>query len=159
MSNYTHNLSNHRLYKTWNNLIQRCTNPNNKRYKDYGSRNIEICNEWKNDFLSFYNWALNNGYENDLTIDRIDNDSGYSPTNCRWTSNTIQMRNTRKIHRHNTSGYRGVSWCKGNNKWVSQIMVNKKKIHIGYFINIIDSAKAYDQYVIDNNLEHTRNFS
>jgi len=68
-----HNLYSHRLYRTWTNIKQRCFNSKHKAYKDYGARGITICNEWLNNFMSFYNWAIENGYQDNLTIDRINN--------------------------------------------------------------------------------------
>ncbi|MFY4844609.1 hypothetical protein ACOTVP_08730 [Aliarcobacter butzleri] len=152
-----HNLSSHRLYNLWNLMINRCNNKKRKAYKDYGGRGIIVCEEWENDFIAFYNWSINNGYKENLTIDRVDNNKGYSPNNCRWVSRSIQSRNNRKIRINNTSGYRGASWHKGINKFVSTISVDSKKIHIGIFDTLIEAAKAYDKYVIDNKLEHTIN--
>lgn len=62
----------------------RCYNKNNKSYLNYGGKGVELCEEWKNDFISFYEWAINNGYDDSLTIDRIDPDKNYSPDNCQW---------------------------------------------------------------------------
>ena len=74
-------------------MISRCENPNNNRYYVYGLKGISVCDDWRNDFMSFYNWAINNGYSDDLSIDRIDNDKGYCPSNCRWTTRKVQMNN------------------------------------------------------------------
>jgi len=150
----THGLRNHRLYRIWYNLKYRCNSEKGKFYKDYGGRGITYCKEWGN-FLSFYKWAIANGYKENLTIDRINNDGNYEPTNCRWVTQNIQTRNTRKLVSTNTSGYRGVT--KKNKKWISQIVVNSKHITIGSFNTKIEAAKAYDKYVLDNNLEHTIN--
>lgn len=90
-----HNCSNKRIYHIYSNMIQRCTNINNKSYKDYGFRNIKVCDKWKKDFINFYNWAMKNGYEDNLTIDRIDVNGNYEPQNCRWVSKEIQARNKR----------------------------------------------------------------
>ena len=73
-----------RLYTIWSHMKERCTNKNNKKYKRYGGRGIEICNEWKNNFINFKKWALANDYKNNLTIDRIDNDGNYEPSNCQF---------------------------------------------------------------------------
>lgn len=151
----THGLHNHNLYRTWSNLKQRCYNHNNPKHKDYGLRGIKVCDEWLNDFKSFYNWSLENGYKDDLTIDRKDNDLGYSPDNCRWVIYIIQNQNTRKLRNTNSSGYRGV--CFKNGKFVASISVNKKPIHIGRFNTAIQAARAYDSYVIENRLSHTIN--
>ena len=94
----THNLSNHRLYYIWKNIKSRCTNRNNKRYKDYGNRGILICNEWINNFSNFYNWAMANNYKDSLTIDRIDNNGNYEPSNCRWVTMKANCNNKRNNH-------------------------------------------------------------
>lgn len=88
-----HKQSSTSLYHRWKAIKQRCHNPNNKRYYQYGGRGIKMCDEWRNDFLTFEKWAYDNGYKEELTLDRIDNDKGYAPSNCRWTSYTEQARN------------------------------------------------------------------
>ena len=152
--NTTHGGTNTKLYRTWFNIKERTTNKNNKNYLDYGGRGITICDEWKDDFAKFREWALANGYEEDkgLSIDRIDNDGNYEPINCRWTTQTIQNRNKR-MNSNNISGYRGVSFYKNLSKFKAQISVNTKKIHIGYFETIVEGAIAYNTYIIENNLE------
>lgn len=92
--NTTHGMWGTRLYKLWSGMIQRCTNPNGDHYDNYGGRGIFVCNEW-NDFENFKNWALDNGYKEGLTIDRINNDDGYYPENCRWVDQITQQNNRR----------------------------------------------------------------
>ena len=74
-------------------MLYRCYNRKSRIYKYYGARGINVCEEWRNDFLAFYNWALQNGYKEGLTIDRIDCNGNYNPQNCRWTDIKGQQRN------------------------------------------------------------------
>ena len=151
--NKTHGLGYTRLYRIWVNMKDRVFNTNSDRYKYYGDRGITICEEWL-DVQNFYDWAMSNGYEENkgLSIDRIDNDGGYSPENCRWVTRTIQSRNKR-IQKNNTSGYKGVSFVKKANKYKAQIKVNREKIYLGLFPTAVEGAIAYNNYIIENNLE------
>lgn len=92
----THNKSKTRLYRIWADMKQRCINPKQKVYKNYGGRGIKICDDWKSDFMTFYNWAMNNGYSDKLSIDRLDVNGNYEPNNCRWVNQKVQLRNTRR---------------------------------------------------------------
>ena len=91
-----HGYSKTRLYGIWGNMKRRCTDPKSDNYNYYGGRGISICDEWLNDSSSFINWAINNGYEKHLTLDRIDPDGNYCPENCRWITQKEQSNNTRK---------------------------------------------------------------
>lgn len=84
-----------RLYGIWCNMKQRCNNPSETAYKYYGGRGIRVCDEWQASYPSFYVWAIANGYKDDLTIDRINNDGDYCPDNCRWATMKQQIDNRR----------------------------------------------------------------
>lgn len=90
-----HGLTDHPLYNTWERIKTRCYNPKCPDYKDYGLRGITVCDEWKNDFVEFLYWALKNGWEKGLTIERLNNDKGYSPDNCKWIPMKEQPKNRR----------------------------------------------------------------
>lgn len=153
--NITHGYSNHRLYNVWINMINRCSNPTNGNYVLYGARGISVCKEW-HDIKNFID-DMYPTFEEGLTLDRIDVNGNYEKENCRWCNATVQNRNTRQIYSHNKTGYRGVSLRKDTNKYRAFIKINLKQITIGCFNTALEAAKAYDQYVINNNLEHTIN--
>jgi len=92
-----HGLRNHPLYRTWQRMKNRCYNNRSKDYKDYGKRGIVVCDLWKEDFEEFYHWALRNGWEENLTIERIDFNKGYSPDNCKWIPMSEQSKNRRTV--------------------------------------------------------------
>lgn len=112
-------LNNKRLYGIWSNMKQRCENQRQKRYYDYGGRGIEICNEWKTSSQSFIEWSLLNGYNDSLTIDRIDINGNYEPSNCRWITNKEQQHNKRCNH---IIEYNGIS--QSITKWANEIGIN-----------------------------------
>lgn len=91
----SHGLSDTRLYTIWQGMKQRCYYPKHKDYHNYGGRGITVCNEWLVDFVSFYNWAITNGYRDNLSIDRIDVDGNYTPDNCKWSTWREQRLNQR----------------------------------------------------------------
>lgn len=110
----THGQSKDRFYQVWNGIKQRCYNPHNKNYHNYGGRGIEVCDEWRNNFQAFYNWSMENGYKDGLQIDRIDNNLGYSPNNCRWVDKFTNNNNRRN---NILFSYNGVTqslraWCR-----------------------------------------------
>ena len=94
----THGMTGTRLYKIWGQMIQRTTNKNDPWYSYYGGRGIVVCEEWRNSFEPFKAWAVENGYKDNLTLDRRNNEEGYSPENCRWVTRAVQEENTRRTH-------------------------------------------------------------
>lgn len=94
-------------------MKSRCNNPNIPSFRWYGARGIKVCDEWVNDFKAFYDWSMSHGYSDELTIDRIDNDKGYSPDNCRWVTMKIQGSNKSDNHIVTLNGVSKslMSWC------------------------------------------------
>ena len=150
--NKKHGLYKTRLYKIWNGMKSRCYNKGRRDQKYYYDKNIKICNEWLNHNTKFFKWAIDNGYNDSLTIDRIDPDKDYSPDNCTFVSYHKQATNKNKLMKTNTTGYKGITYLKRTNNYVARIMIHGKRICLGYFTNKEDAAEAYDNYIIDNNL-------
>lgn len=115
-----HGLKKHPLYTVWVQMKQRCYNPNNNRYNDWGGRGITVCDEWLKNFKAFYDWAIINDYQKGLTIDRIDNNGPYAPWNCKWSTLIEQARNTRKNIVVNYNGYDQV---------LSEVVANHAKVN------------------------------
>lgn len=109
-----HNLSHTRLYTEWRHMKDRCLNPNHKAYSYYGGRGITICPEWKDDVQAFADWSYSNGYADNLTLDRIDANGNYEPSNCRWITQSEQMSNTRRCQIYEINGEKHTisEWCK-----------------------------------------------
>jgi len=122
-----------RLYQTWAGMKSRCFNPKNKKYKYYGGRDITIYEKWKSDYTVFREWALANGYKDNLTIDRIDNNGNYCKSNCRWATDTEQQRNTRRNH---SVTYNGKTQCIA--AWAEEYGINdgtlRSRLRLGWSI-------------------------
>ena len=118
----THGMSKTRLYSIWHTMKERCYNPNATSYSDYGGRNISICEEWQS-FKPFYEWAVNNGYTDDLTIDRKDVNGSYCPENCRWATRKEQMNNRRNTHYETYGEMRKIL-----SEWSEELGIDQKKL-------------------------------
>ena len=126
-------------YKIWQAMVQRCSNVKYKMYKHYGGRGIKVCKRW----LEFENFFADMGERpnNKLTIERVNNDKGYSPSNCIWDSWLSQGHNKR-LNKRNKSGHAGVFWNKRLKKWAARIMADYKSINLGWFNDISDAISA-----------------
>ena len=119
----THGMTYSRMYRTWNNMIQRCNNNRREDYVRYGGRGIRVCDEWS-DFKDFQRWAELSGYSDELTLERKDNDGNYSPENCTWVSHAQQSRNTR---RNVNITFNGETRCMKD--WSKIIGINYQTLH------------------------------
>lgn len=146
-----HGMSHTRIYRCWIDMKSRCLCKTNPWYSHYGGRGITICNEWMN-FEPFYKWAIENGYSDSLTIDRIDNNKGYYPWNCKWS--TQQEQSLNKRHLPNQTGYVGVHKrvTRCNTFYSAEACRNRKFIYIGNFKTPEEASKAREDYLRRNNL-------
>lgn len=107
-----HGLSDTRIYGIWKAMRKRCNNPHDSRYEAYGGRGISVCQEWNSSFISFYDWSIAHGYNDSLTIDRIDCNGNYTPDNCRWVDFKTQCNNRRsnRIFEYNGESHNINEW-------------------------------------------------
>lgn len=136
----THSMSTSPIYQVWNNMKQRCDNPNNTAYQNYGGRGIRVCDDWY-DFDNFYKDM--GDIPVGMSLDRIDVNGNYCKSNCRWTTASEQAYN-RRLQSNNTSGRSGVSWNVRLEKWQASISVNNLAIHLGFYSDIESAMKARD---------------
>ena len=119
-----------RIYRIWCNMKTRCYNPNIPNFDDYGGRGITVCDEWRNDFKPFLKWSMENGYKDDLLIDRIDNNGNYEPSNCRWTTRKQQNLNRRNNILVTIDGI-----TKSFSQWADEFEINRStalsRVHAG----------------------------
>lgn len=137
---YLHGLRNHYLYGTWYQMQERCRNPKTRGYEHYGGRGIIVCERWNN----FANFLQDMGERpKGTTLDRIEVNGNYEPTNCRWATNLTQSLNKR--NRNHSSIFKGVSWDASRKKWVAYIRIDGKTINLGRFVSEIDASQAFNK--------------
>lgn len=129
--NTKHGHRDERIYSIWRGMRNRCKNSNIPNFGDYGGRGIAVCEEWVNDFMSFYSWSMENGYSDELSLDRIDNNGSYSPENCRWATRIEQASNKRnnRFLRHNGEIHTIAEW--GRIIGIDQVTI-LKRVKLGW---------------------------
>lgn len=135
----THNHSNTKLYRVYYSMKERCYSNNSNEYHNYGCRGIKVCSEWLNNFEVFYKWAMDNGYQNGLQIDRVDNNGDYEPSNCRWVTPEENSNNKRTCvyitYKDKTLTINQWARLLGINKNTFWRYIRKKNYTIDYIIN------------------------
>lgn len=132
--NYKHGLTKHPLYSTWVNMNRRCYSKKSQFYSHYGERGITVCDRWRKSFPNFLK-DMGEKPSPKLSLDRIDNNKGYSPENCKWSTQTEQ-NNNRRMLKNNISGTEGVSWSSVSNLWLVHARIGGKRKYLGSFKNI-----------------------
>ena len=140
-----HGMCNKRIYKIYHGMLDRCRNPNNDKYAIYGGKGITVCEEWKSDFMNFYHWAINNGYEDRLSIDRIDSDGNYCPENCRWADYKTQNNNT---SRNRLLTYNGKT--KTMSEWSDELNIPYARLNSRINNSKMTLDEAFRQEIMNN---------
>lgn len=122
--NFTHKMSKTRIYYIWLDMKKRCNDRKNKSFNHYGEKGITVCEEWEKDFMTFFKWAMENGYSEELTIDRINGELGYSPENCRWANKITQNNN-----RSNSLFFKYMGVTKTLSEWCRHYGKNYKTVY------------------------------
>lgn len=145
-----HGLSRTRINKCWRDMKQRCLNPKHKWYPEYGGRGITVCDEWMK-FMPFYEWSMQNGYSDGLTIDRIDNNKGYCPENCRWATWKQQCEHKRRPRRKNLSENVGIEHTPCG-RYRARVHRKEGVFNVGSFATVEEARAARKEFIRRNNL-------
>lgn len=148
----THGETKTKLYRAYHSMKNRCSNVKHPHYKDYGGRGIIVSEEFDT-YEKFRDWSLLNGHKDNLSIDRINNNGNYEPSNCRWTNMYVQACNRRGKSK---TGYIGITMTK-DKKYLVEIMIKSKNVFRKRFTNINNAVIARNDYIIKNNLPHVLN--
>lgn len=151
-----HSLSNHQLYHVWGSIVQRCTNKKSRSYENYGGRGVNVYEDWRYNPEQFITWCFENGWKKGLHIDRKNNDKGYYPSNCQFITQRENNNNQRLLRKDNTTGFVGVYLLGG--RFLANVSLNKKRIHLGFFESPEMAAVARDKYLIEHNSNRKLNF-
>lgn len=158
-SNFLHGKHNDRLYHIWQGMKERCYNSNSIKFKNYGGKGITVCDEWKNDFMLFYNWAISNGYDytktrKEQSLDRIDVNGNYEPNNCRWITHSKNCRNKNNNVYLTKNGMSKTiaEWCEELNLNQRTISARAKKY------NNIDDILSQENLTRKKHLSNTGEF-
>jgi|SRR3972149_249741 len=139
ITSYKHGETNTKLYAVWRNMKQRCSNPNATQYEDYGGRGITICPEWTNDYITFRDWALNNGYAENLEINRINNDGNYEPSNCDFKTLKENTRHRRNQKVKNIEMANEIRELEKTGNYAQKELAEKYNVSIGMINHIINN--------------------
>jgi hypothetical protein len=139
---YENSVIGNKIYNTWNRMINRCYNPKSHKYYRYGKRGISVCKDWLNNYDNFYIWCINNGYKEGLSLDRINNDGNYEPSNCRWTTRKQQQRNMcrNRIITYKNQTHCLAEWCERLNLKYETI---KSRLNKGWSIE-----RAFEEPIV-----------
>jgi len=151
---YKHGFANSKLYNTWRGMKERTTNVKSSSYQNYGGRGIKLCKEWYS-FNGFKQWVDTTNYVDGLTIERIDVNGNYEPSNCCFITKKAQSYN-KKNRISNKSRYTGVTWHSRDNIYEVSITFNYKQNYIGRFHDLKSAVQARNDFIDKNNLPHKK---